>query len=63
MGPPMNKLNRWMLAATVVLVGYYLWNFFVNSRYQALCNINYWSATPAQIDACKEVKTEFDDRR
>jgi hypothetical protein len=52
-----------MLAASVILISYYMWNFFVGSRYQALCNVDYWHATPAQIDACKEVKSEFDDRK
>lgn len=59
----MKKLNIFMLAASAVLVGYYLWSFFVNSRYQALCNVDYWHATPAQIDACKDVKSELDDRK
>ncbi len=59
----MKKLNIFMLAASTVLVGYYLWSFFVNSRYQSLCNVSYWSATPAQIDACKDLKTQLDDRK
>ena len=59
----MKKLNLFMLAASAVLISYYLWTFFVDSRYQSLCNVDYWSATPAQIDACKEVKSEFDDRK
>jgi hypothetical protein len=63
MGTSMKKLNLLMLAASVILISYYMWNFFVGSRYQALCNVDYWHATPAQIDACKEVKSEFDDRK
>ncbi|MGA8172421.1 MAG: hypothetical protein WB816_16535 [Methylocystis sp.] len=59
----MDKVNKWALAAVVILVGYYLWNFFVNSRYQALCNVNYWAATEAQVDSCKDVRTQLDDRR
>ena len=63
MGIFMKKLNLLMLAASALLISYYMWNFFVGSRYQALCNVDYWHATPAQIDACKEVKSEFDDRK
>jgi hypothetical protein len=63
MGTSMKKLNLLMLTASALLISYYMWNFFVGSRYQALCNVDYWHATPAQIDACKEVKSEFDDRK
>jgi hypothetical protein len=63
METPMKKLNLIMLAASAILISYYVWNFFVGSRYQALCSIDYWHATQAQLDACKEVKSEFDDRK
>jgi hypothetical protein len=63
MGTPMKNLNLLVLAASVLLISYYAWNFFVSSRYQALCSVDYWHATQAQIDACKEVKSEFDDRK
>jgi hypothetical protein len=62
MGMSMKKLNIFALAATAVLVGYYLWSFFVDSRYQSLCNVSYWSATQEQIDACKDVKTQLDNK-
>jgi len=41
----MKKLNLLMLAASALLISYYMWNFFVGSRYQALCNVDYWHAT------------------
>ena len=59
----MKKQNIWILAAIAILVGYYVWSFSGNSRYQALCNLDYWRATPAQIDACKDVKSELDNQK
>ena len=58
----MKKQNVFLLALSCALIGYYFWSFFVSSRYQALCNITYWSATRAQIEACREAKTELDRR-
>ncbi len=58
----MTKQNLLILAGIALLLSYYLWNFFVGSRYQALCNVTYWQATPAQIAACKDVKRELDNK-
>lgn len=43
-----------LLTIGVVGLGYFLWSFFVASRYESLCQISYWSATPAQLRACEE---------
>jgi len=59
----MKKLNLIMLAASAILISYYAWNFLVGSRYQALCNVDYWHATPAQIDACKDMKSELENQK
>jgi hypothetical protein len=52
-----------LLAVTCVAMGFYVWSLLVSSRYQALCNVNYWSATKEELDSCKEAKTELDTRR
>lgn len=48
-----------LLAACVAGLGYYVWSFFVASRYQALCQLSYWSATDAQLRACDELQSEL----
>ncbi|HEY8063119.1 MAG TPA: hypothetical protein VIF40_00145 [Methylosinus sp.] len=51
----MNAFSRNMLLALGVAgLGYFLWSMFVASRYQALCEISYWSATEAQLRACDD---------
>ena len=52
-----------LLVVTCLAMGLFFWSLFVSSRYQALCNLDYWSATKEEIDACKEAKTELDTRR
>jgi hypothetical protein len=44
-------------------MGYYFWSLFVNSRYEALCNVNYWFASKAEIEGCQEAKRDLDTRR
>jgi hypothetical protein len=58
----MKKLNVFLFAVCGLFVGYYFWSFFVSSRYQALCGITFWFATREQVEACKDVKTELDQR-
>jgi hypothetical protein len=58
----MNKTNAMILGGILLFGGYFLWHVFVNDRYQALCNISYWQATSEQRDACKDMKTELDNR-
>ena len=52
-----------LLVATCLAMGYFFWSLFVSSRYQALCNLNYWSATKEEIEGCREAETELDTRR
>ena len=59
----MKQAKMFLYALSFALIGYYIWSFFVSSRYQALCNITYWSATNEQIEACKNRKIELDDRK
>jgi hypothetical protein len=58
----MNRTTA-LLAVTSLLLGYYLWSFFVGSRYQALCNVDYWSATKEQRAACRDMQTELEPQR
>lgn len=53
-------LNRVLIVVTLALGGYYIWSMLVSSRYQALCGGSYWQLTPAQIEGCKDVKSELD---
>ncbi|MBG0810203.1 hypothetical protein IY145_12525 [Methylosinus sp. H3A] len=48
-----------LLALGVAGLGYFLWSLFVASRYQALCEISYWSATEAQLRACDEIRASL----
>ncbi len=59
----MQTLNKWLLAVLFVLAGYYLWSFFVSSRYQALCQLLYWESTSTQLRACDEMKSELETSR
>jgi hypothetical protein len=52
-----------LLVVTCLVMGYYFWSLFVGSRYQALCNISYWSATKEEIEGCQEIKRDLDTRR
>jgi hypothetical protein len=46
--------------AAVVLTGYYIWSFFVSSRYEALCGGSYWELDKKQIDSCLDRKKELE---
>ena len=59
----MGRLNRWLLLGLVVLAGYYVWSFFVSSRYQALCQLFYWDSTTSQIKSCDEMKSELEGNK
>lgn len=56
----LNIIIRIAAVAALLLGGYQLWSFFVSSRYQALCGGSYWDLNRAQIDSCKDLKTELD---
>jgi hypothetical protein len=56
----MNATTRNMLLVIcVATLGYGLWSFFVASRYQALCQLSYWSATETQLRACDDMQAEL----
>jgi len=56
------SVNLWLAALVGLFLCYYLWSFFVSSRYQALCNLTFWFATPSQVESCKEIKSELDNK-
>ena len=51
-----------LLLAVVAMAGFGLWSLHVASRYQALCEISYWSATAAQLKHCDERAAELQGR-
>jgi len=48
-----------LLVICLATLGYAIWSFLVASRYQALCQLSYWSATEAQLRACDDMGTEL----
>jgi hypothetical protein len=57
---PMKK--SLLLAAGVLMVGFGVWSLYVASRYQALCELSYWSASAAEIKLCDERASELRGR-
>jgi hypothetical protein len=51
-----------LLAAAVLMAGFGLWSIYVGSRYQALCELSYWSASAAELKLCDERATELRGR-
>ncbi len=51
-----------LLAAGVLMVGFGVWSLFVASRYQALCELSYWSASAAELKHCDERAQELQGR-
>jgi hypothetical protein len=43
-----------LLAAGVLMVGFGVWSLYVGSRYQALCELSYWSASSAELKHCDD---------
>jgi hypothetical protein len=54
-----NTLVKLAAVATVLMTAYYVWSFFVSSRYQALCGGSYWELSRKQIDSCLEREREL----
>jgi hypothetical protein len=48
-----------LLAGGVLLAGFGVWSLFVASRYQALCELSYFSASAAEIKHCDERAAEL----
>ncbi len=59
----MRRLTLALLVVTSLTMGYYFWSLFVNSRYEALCNVNFWFASKEEIEGCQEMKRDLDTRR
>lgn len=49
-----------LIALVIVLLGYNVYALFASSRYVSLCNSSYFSATPKEAQACKELRSELD---
>ncbi|MFM8646512.1 MAG: hypothetical protein ACKOB7_01795 [Methylocystis sp.] len=43
----------------IALMGFGVWSFFVASRYQALCELSYFSASTAELKHCDERLSEL----
>jgi hypothetical protein len=56
------RLNL-LLGIGLAGLGYFLWSFFVISRYESLCQLSYWEATAAELRACEEHQMELPARR
>lgn len=48
-----------ILAGLIFAMGFGLWSLYVASRYQALCELSYWSASAAEIKLCDERQAEL----
>jgi hypothetical protein len=55
-----NIIMKVAAVAAVLLTGYYVWSFFVSSRYQALCGYSYWELNKTEIDSCIDRKKELE---
>ncbi|MDP3068187.1 MAG: hypothetical protein Q8M72_05900 [Methylocystis sp.] len=55
-----NIIMKIAAVAAVLLTGYYIWSFFVSSRYEALCGASYWELDKKQVDACVDRKKELE---
>jgi hypothetical protein len=55
-----NIMMKVVALAAVLLTGYYVWSFFVSSRYQALCGASYWELNKTQIESCVDRKKELE---
>jgi hypothetical protein len=51
-----------LLTGCVLLVGFGVWSLYVASRYQALCELSYWSASSAELKLCDARATELTGR-
>ena len=55
-----NIIMKIAAVAAVLLTAYYIWSFFVSSRYEALCGGSYWELDKKQVDACVDRKKELE---
>ncbi len=54
----MKKTTTLVLIA-LAMAGYGVWSLFVASRYQAVCELSYWSASSAELKLCDERRSEL----
>lgn len=59
----MTKKAVWLAAGILLLAGYFTWALLVGDRYQTLCQVHFWEASPSQISACKDVMSELENRK
>jgi len=52
-----------LLAVTVLACSYGVWSLYVASRYQALCELSYWSASAAELKLCDQRMSELKQGR
>ncbi|MEK4034721.1 hypothetical protein WOC76_10205 [Methylocystis sp. IM3] len=48
-----------LLSAFVLMVGFGVWSLYAGSRYQALCELSYWSASAEELKLCDERAVEL----
>ena len=48
-----------LIAACLLMASYGVWSLFVASRYQALCELSYWSASKSELKLCEERRGEL----
>lgn len=54
------SMKKWLIGTGVVAsVGFGIWSLYVASRYQALCELSYFSASAAEIKLCDERLAEL----
>jgi hypothetical protein len=51
-----------LLAGGALIIGFGVWSLTVASRYQALCELSYWSASAAELKLCDERAAELRGR-
>jgi len=56
----MKSTNAWLALGILVCAGYFAWLIFFSNRYQTLCQVHYWEATPSQVAACDDMKSELE---
>ncbi|MCC3243774.1 hypothetical protein LG047_00290 [Methylocystis sp. WRRC1] len=56
-------MKRTLIAsAFLLMIGFGLWSLYFASRYQALCELSYWSASSAELKLCDERLSELRGR-
>jgi len=56
----MRNVNLWLGVGIIICAGWFVWLVISPNRYQSLCQVHYWLATPAELDACRDMKSELE---